>query len=187
MARWAQQQPPSEEPVGPFRRDRTAGLLGQAGSLVRPVLCLKSLLCVVSILRCCPPQNLDSSSRLPGMSILPCLQMTTSRRHRQGWTGGSAGRQAAHRRFGRYNLRDMKHAMQRHFCCVCQRVFCHHHTSYSPHGPFGSCGMESQCICDGCYATLPKATQVSALLTTLAVHHGWLCSLYRRHAVAKNM
>ncbi len=52
--------------------------------------------------------------------------------------------------------------MQRHFCCVCQRVFCHHHTAYSPHGPFGSCGMESQCICDGCFATLPRVTQVRA-------------------------
>ncbi|CAL5222738.1 g5145 [Coccomyxa viridis] len=72
------------------------------------------------------------------------------------WQCGQAG---CHRRFGRYSLRDMRHAMQRHFCCVCQRVFCHHHTAYSPHGPFGSCGMESQCICDGCFATLPRATQ----------------------------
>ena len=48
--------------------------LGQAGSLVRPALCLKALLCVVAMLHCCPPCNLDSSSRLPDMSILPACR-----------------------------------------------------------------------------------------------------------------
>lgn len=64
--------------------------------------------------------------------------------------------------------------MQRHFCCVCQRVFCHHHTAYSPHGPFGSCGMESQCICDGCFATLPRTTQVRGDSSLAARCSSWL-------------
>ena len=95
------------------------------------------------------------------------------------WQCGQAG---CHRRFGRYSLRDMKHTMQRHFCCVCQRVFCHHHTSYSPHGPFGSCGMESQCICDSCYSTLPQSTKVCSIhaLTELQSLFNIVLSLTRR-------
>ena len=60
-------------------------------------------------------------------------------------------------------LSNVKHAMQRHFCSVCQRVFCHQHTAYSPHGPLGSCGMESQCICEDCHFILPVSTQVQSL------------------------
>ena len=186
MAGWAQQQPPGAKPVRPLRRDRAAGLWGR-----RAVWCA---LCSASKLfsvwwQCCTAAHLRTSTapadflaRASCLSADDDIPETPAGVDR--WQCGQAG---CHRRFGRYNLRDMKHAMQRHFCCVCQRVFCHHHTSYSPHGPFGSCGMESQCICDGCYATLPRATQVSAVLTALAVHHGGWCSLYHRHAIAKDL
>ena len=56
-----------------------------------------------------------------------------------------------HRRFHRLRYKDVKHALQRHYCGVCQRVVCHVHTRFTPHGPFSSCGMESQCICEDCF------------------------------------
>ena len=70
------------------------------------------------------------------------------------------GQPGCHRHFGLTRLRDVRHLMQRHFCSVCQRVFCAAHTAYSPHGPLASCGMESHCICEGCFAALARSTQV---------------------------
>jgi len=64
-----------------------------------------------------------------------------------------------HRRFHRLRYKDVKHALQRHYCAVCQRVVCHAHTRYAAHGPFSSCGMESQCICEDCFDALPRGTQ----------------------------
>ncbi|CAL8461872.1 g1403 [Coccomyxa elongata] len=88
------------------------------------------------------------------------------------------GHHGCHRQFRGYKLSNVKHAMQRHFCSVCQRVFCHHHTAYSPHGPLGSCGMESQCICENCFSVLPWSTQERLKKTNKlvkkaprAVHH----------------
>lgn len=65
-----------------------------------------------------------------------------------------------HRKFHRLRLTDVKHALTRHYCSVCQNVYCHQHTQFSPHGSYGSCGMESKCICETCFFQLPRATQV---------------------------
>ena len=50
--------------------------------------------------------------------------------------------------------------MTSHYCSICQNVSCQRHTSYSPHGKLGSCGMESKCICESCFVELPRQTQV---------------------------
>ncbi|KAK9814892.1 hypothetical protein WJX73_001518 [Symbiochloris irregularis] len=64
-----------------------------------------------------------------------------------------------HRKFNRLRLTDVKHALTRHYCSVCQNVYCHQHTQYSPHGTYGSCGMESKCICETCFLQLPRGTR----------------------------
>ena len=50
--------------------------------------------------------------------------------------------------------------MQRHYCGLCQRHFCLAHTRISPHGPTGSCGLESKCLCAACFEELTPAQQV---------------------------
>ena len=69
-----------------------------------------------------------------------------------------------HRKFNWMSLADMKHSFTRHYCSICQNVYCHRHTHYSPHGNLGSCGMESKCICQTCFAALPKVSQVRPAL-----------------------
>ena len=72
---------------------------------------------------------------------------------------------------------DLKHALQRHYCSICQNVFCHHHTAYSPHGKLGSCGMESKCVCESCFSQLSRSTQARLCPTLL------FPSLCRRYVV----
>ena len=73
------------------------------------------------------------------------------------------------RKFNWMSFADMKHSFTRHYCSICQNVYCQKHTRYSPHGNLGSCGMESKCICQTCFLALPKASQVPP--TSL-----WLCA-----------
>ena len=68
-----------------------------------------------------------------------------------------------HRKFNWMSIADVKHSFTRHYCSICQNVYCHRHTHYSPHGNLGSCGMESKCICQTCFAALPKVSQVHGL------------------------
>ena len=62
----------------------------------------------------------------------------------------------------------MKHSFTRHYCSICQNVYCQKHTHYSPHGNLGSCGMESKCICQNCFKVLPKASQVGLATAGMA-------------------
>ena len=64
-------------------------------------------------------------------------------------------------RFYGLGLKTMKHALQKHYCCRCQNLFCHHHTQFSPHGSLGSCGLDSKCICVLCWQEIPASRQVS--------------------------
>eukprot|EP00884_Botryococcus_braunii_P022435 jgi/Botrbrau1/8876/Bobra.50_2s0031.2 len=73
-------------------------------------------------------------------------------RHRCAYPG-------CHRRFSRLRYGDMKHAMYRHYCALCQKVYCQYHTAYSPHGPLVGCDLESKCICMVDWATLNTATR----------------------------
>ncbi|KAK9858438.1 hypothetical protein WJX84_010174 [Apatococcus fuscideae] len=62
-------------------------------------------------------------------------------------------------RFYGLGLKTMKHTLQKHYCCRCQNLFCHHHTQYSPHGSLGSCGLDSKCICVMCWQEIPPSRQ----------------------------
>ncbi|GHP05566.1 hypothetical protein PPROV_000431600 [Pycnococcus provasolii] len=63
-------------------------------------------------------------------------------------------------RFDRWwKMKDHRARSRRHFCAVCQMVMCEEHTRISPHGRVGSCGLESQCYCDTCFAGLDAETK----------------------------
>ncbi|PSC72400.1 catechol O-methyltransferase-like [Micractinium conductrix] len=64
-----------------------------------------------------------------------------------------------HRRFDR--LRDMRRRLESHYCGLCQRMYCLHHTRVSPHGPRGGCGLESKCVCYACFAELAPTQQAA--------------------------
>mmetsp|Transcript_3012 Transcript_3012/g.7509 ORF Transcript_3012/g.7509 Transcript_3012/m.7509 type:complete len:777 (+) Transcript_3012:120-2450(+) len=62
-----------------------------------------------------------------------------------------------------HSLKDLMRMAHSHYCGSCQRSFCGHHTRISPHGPTGSCGMDSACLCMQCYSRLPRDAQMAAL------------------------
>jgi hypothetical protein len=57
----------------------------------------------------------------------------------------------------RFDLRNLRALMQRHYCGRCQRAFCLPHTAFSTHGPRGQCGAESGCLCFACYREFTAA------------------------------
>eukprot|EP00877_Chromochloris_zofingiensis_P009766 jgi/Chrzof1/5042/Cz15g09180.t1 len=51
----------------------------------------------------------------------------------------------------RFDMRNLRALRTKHYCGRCQQVFCLQHTAYSSHGPGGSCGQESRCVCINCF------------------------------------
>ena len=49
-----------------------------------------------------------------------------------------------------------------HVCGRCQEVFCPDHTAIKAHGALGGCGIDSKCVCAGCYELLPAAERCVA-------------------------
>lgn len=43
------------------------------------------------------------------------------------------------------------HKWRRHHCRHCQGIFCDKHTAYHPHNALLPCGVNSKCICVGCF------------------------------------
>lgn len=61
------------------------------------------------------------------------------------------GKACAFPRCGRpLDILHFRDYQRRHYCGRCQGIFCLEHTAYSPHGPTGSCGHESRCVCTNC-------------------------------------
>ena len=57
-------------------------------------------------------------------------------------------------RFDRFSkFSDYRNTMNKHYCGVCQGLYCQNHTAFSPH-TFGSCGVNSKCLCIRCYENL---------------------------------
>ncbi len=82
------------------------------------------------------------------------------------------------RRFARIRLLDFKRALQRHYCAMCQNVYCHWHTRISPHGAYGSCGVDSKCVCFKCFKLLSSDAQVRTRgWHVLIAQHGSCCSV----------
>ncbi|CAK9217792.1 unnamed protein product [Sphagnum jensenii] len=60
-------------------------------------------------------------------------------------------------RFDRWHsVQDWWMKFNNHYCRECQRVFCVRHTRISPHGARGQCGLDSNCYCYTCFASLPS-------------------------------
>jgi hypothetical protein len=60
----------------------------------------------------------------------------------------------------RLSLRGVRHSIQRHYCGRCEHLYCLRHTRISPHGTFGSCGLDSKCLCLPCFEALSFEQQV---------------------------
>lgn len=45
---------------------------------------------------------------------------------------------------------------RRHFCGLCERWACQDHTASSNHGPLSRCDLDSKCVCQQCFSTLPN-------------------------------
>lgn len=46
---------------------------------------------------------------------------------------------------------DWRMKFSKHYCCQCQLLYCVKHTHISPHGLLGRCGLDSICVCKGCF------------------------------------
>ena len=53
---------------------------------------------------------------------------------------------------------------------MCQNVYCHWHTRISPHGAYGSCGVDSKCVCFKCFKLLSPDAQVRARGSVLGMY-----------------
>ena len=56
-------------------------------------------------------------------------------------------------------VRGLRNRMQSHYCGICNLTYCHHHTQISPHGVYGHCGQQSQCVCVNCFQLLTQKQQ----------------------------
>ncbi|CAG9466135.1 unnamed protein product [Pedinophyceae sp. YPF-701] len=65
-------------------------------------------------------------------------------------------------------LKDLGKKLGRHQCGMCQMMFCAKHTAVTSHGALSKCAMDSRCLCQRCFASLPAERREAIMRSAVA-------------------